>query len=232
MNGANPGRPLLIVVIASACLLSLPVAQAQENWDQSRGGASAWQAGSTTAPTAGTRAVLAGSGSGWTAGKGSFESRSQTGGVWREGAASPGVVSKSPAKSIGAGNPLFGKSPSSAHLASPPMIPRPGAPGGKPQITRSSVGQHNSPGSSAGGSAFKSGAGHTMPGPGSQFASRSRNTTTRKKAAPTSFTSPTQSKPESKSLDGSSTSDQLNGQEPTSDPFGGQEPSTPEETPH
>lgn len=232
MNGANPGRPLLIVVIASACLLRLPAAQAQENWDQGRGGASAWQAGSTAAPTAGTRAVLAGGGSGWIAGKGSFESRSQTGGVWREGAASSAVVSKAPTKSISAGNPLFGKSSAPAHLASAPLIPRPGAPASSSQLTRSSVGQHHSFGSSPGGSAFKSGGVHTMPGPRSQFASRSRNSTTGKKAAPTSFASPTQSKPGSKSLDGSSTSDQLNGQEPTSDPFGGQEPSTPEETPH
>jgi hypothetical protein len=105
MTGNRLRAMIPFAAVAVAAFLSMDAANGQESWQPARGGASSWGSG----PAAGTSTSKAGTGAfgdgaGWNAGKASFGSAKQPGGVWVDGSASPAASSKSTAKPIAVGN--------------------------------------------------------------------------------------------------------------------------------
>jgi hypothetical protein len=89
MRGEKLRAIAFVAALATASVLALEAAGAQESWQPARGGASAWGSGPAprSTPVAGTGAF--GGGANWTAGKGSFGLARQPGGVWTAGPAMP-----------------------------------------------------------------------------------------------------------------------------------------------
>jgi hypothetical protein len=219
MNRAAPRFAFFFTVIVAIVSSGPGAARAQETWGQGQGSASAWQAGSSSSATTATHPVLSGSGSNWTAGKGSFESHNQQGGVWHDGAASSVSVNKSSAKNFASGHPAFNalrKPPSSGSL---PAITHGASPAGRGQPSHSAVGLHQGLKGHALASHLNSSAPRHFTG---RSAFPGRGNTLRKSAAPTGFSS----KPEVKSKADSLQSPSL------SDPFGNGEPATPDDSSH
>lgn len=142
MNVAKLRKFIPTSEIALACFLGLCPAYGQETWGT--GGGSTWGAGSTSNVTSTAHAPQSGGSSTWAAGKGSFESRSQQGGIWHEGAAfapaGNNVPRSSAAKSaLESGQSL---SPVTSKLVSSPSAGSPSI--GKRQISHPAGGQSSS----------------------------------------------------------------------------------------
>lgn len=117
-----------VAVIAVAVLLGQESLRAQESWQPGRGGASTWGSGPAVRPTSTAGSGSFGDGAIWSAGKTSFGSASQPGGVWISGSGLP-ATSKSASGPNAAGSPTSGATPKPAGVrlmmpASPTSAPR------------------------------------------------------------------------------------------------------------
>lgn len=93
MSCPSPRIVFAIAVAAAAGFLVVPANRAQESWGGGTSASSSWHAGtnSTSSSSTSAHAVIPGSSSSWTAGKGTFGTGSQPGGVWREASTSSAI---------------------------------------------------------------------------------------------------------------------------------------------
>jgi hypothetical protein len=131
-----------MAVFALAYFLGLCSAYGQETWVT--GGGSTWGAGSTSNVTLTAHTSQSGGSSTWAAGKGSFESRSQQGGIWHEGSAFAPAGNNVPRSSAAKSVLESGQSLSSvtSKLVSSPPASSPAI--GKGQISHPSGGHSSS----------------------------------------------------------------------------------------
>ncbi|MGO8759781.1 MAG: hypothetical protein ACLQG3_16810 [Terracidiphilus sp.] len=177
MSDARRRNTLSLAVLAAVSLVCLAAAQAQqETWQSSRGGASSWGAGAKTGARQSTAGPMTGASSSWIAGKGSFESTSQPGGVWQDRFA-PAVAAGNPSpKSFSAGTHPTGPAPKLAGNRPAPAAVRTNSSQAKSQGARTpgaaqpSTGPHFGAASSGRSGPFKS-----TPAHAAQTASRSSN---------------------------------------------------------
>ncbi|MGA2569222.1 MAG: hypothetical protein ABSF23_01770 [Terracidiphilus sp.] len=163
-----------MAALAVVGFVSLAAARAQqETWQPARAGASTWGAGQKTNTAQTATGRMTGGSSGWIAGRGSFGSSLQPGGVWQGSLGGP--VSTSPAitKNTGNGNLQPGSAlnktnpaPKLASLHPAPATVRTAAAQGKAQgsrasgAARSSTGPHFGVAGKGRSGAFKSTSAH------------------------------------------------------------------------
>jgi hypothetical protein len=122
MNCRKKSNLAALSLLAIACGLGLPGAQAQQSASSTRAGASATRSRATADPTTANRPSTIGGSSSWTAGKASFGSAgaNQAGGVWRT---APGLSTASVATRSTAPTPPSAATPATARSAVNPLPP-------------------------------------------------------------------------------------------------------------
>lgn len=173
MNGKRLRAVVPVAVLAMAVLLGQESLMAQESWQPARGGASTWGSGPPVRSTQAAGTGNFGEGANWSAGKGSFGSASQPGGVWTSGSGLPGP-SKSASGPNAVVSPSSGATPKLAGVrlmlpASPTSAPKSNA-----QVYRARAGQKSATGSHIGmANGGRAGANKFSPAKSTRFSARS-----------------------------------------------------------
>ncbi len=110
MSGKRLWAIVPVAVLAVAVLLGQESLRAQDSWQPARGGASTWGSGPPVRSTSTAGSGSFGGGANWSAGKGSFGSANQPGGVWTSRSGLPGP-SKSASGPNASGGPTSGVTP-------------------------------------------------------------------------------------------------------------------------
>lgn len=157
MSSASLGKVVPVTMLAAACFMILSTAQAQQaSWGVGRTSASSWGTSAKTntsqTTTSRTSASTSSSSSSWIAGKGSFGSTRQPGGVWRDSASKTANVASRAAKTVEAES--YQKTPATKRVGLSPAAAtvRTSAPQGKTQNARAPGGVRSSTGAHFGAS--------------------------------------------------------------------------------
>lgn len=174
MSGRRLWATVPVAVLSMAVLLGQQSLTAQESWQPTRSGASTWGSGTPVRSTSTAGSGSFGDGANWSAGKGSFGSAKQPGGVWTTGSGIS-ASNKSASGPNATGSPTSGVTPKPAGVrlmlpASPVTAPKTSAQVfSAPSGQKSATGPHFGMANGAGGGTGKSSTAKKTP-----FSSRSR----------------------------------------------------------